>query len=95
MTTTDSHQPKFVSRTVSPSLRHTLELEVSARGPVPHPASSSEVLLSEAATYPLTPAAMLHSSFLPDIDHAGLSRCLGVPELESPVGDPGDDHDGD
>ena len=33
--------------------------------------------------------------FLPDIDHAGLSRCLGVPELESPVGDPGDDHDGD
>ena len=51
------------------------------------PASSSEVLLSEAATYPLTPAAMLHSSFLPDIDHAGLSRCLGVPELESPVGD--------
>ena len=40
-----------------------------------HPASSSEVLLSEAVICLLTSAAMLNLASLPDIDQSGLSLC--------------------
>ena len=70
-----------VSRTVSPSLRHTLELEVSARGPdSATPTQPVAVKFSFSEQWLLSPPPYLSLYILPDIDR---EVYLGVPVFSS------------